>query len=180
MAEQERATPEAQVARLYEEFESQAARAGERLVGTGGFAAVLGQMAENAAALTRLSADAMDLLLRNLRLASRRDVVRLARQLARTEDKLERVLQELEEVHDQLRQAELDGGQANTRSRRTSTGAAPRTTTGSAPRTTTGSARRTTTGAARRATSRTRAATTRDGADSRRQDSPARRQRSSR
>src|SRR5579875_3183746 len=155
MAEQERATPEAQVARLYEEFESQAARAGERLVGTGGFAAVLGQMAENAAALTRLSADAMDLLLRNLRLASRRDVVRLARQLARTEDKLERVLQELEEVHDQLRQADFDGGQANTRSRRTSTGAA-------------------------RATSQTRAAATRDGADSRRQDSPARRQRSSR
>src|SRR5579875_1094752 len=172
MAEQERATPEAQVARLYEEFESQAARAGERLVGTGGFAAVLGQMAENAAALTRLSADAMDLLLRNLRLASRRDVVRLARQLARTEDKLERVLQELEEVHDQLRQAELDGGQANTRSRRT--------TTGTARRATSGAAQRTTTGAAPRATSRTRAATTRDGADSRRQDSPARRQRSSR
>jgi hypothetical protein len=63
---------------------------------------LLGQVAENVAALTRLSSDAMDLVLRNFRVAGRRDVVRLARQLARTEDKLERVLQELEELHDEL------------------------------------------------------------------------------
>jgi hypothetical protein len=59
-------------------------------------------MAENAAALTKLGNDAMDLALRNLRLAGRRDVVRLGRQLARTEDKLERVLQEVEMLRDQL------------------------------------------------------------------------------
>jgi ApbE superfamily uncharacterized protein (UPF0280 family) len=59
-------------------------------------------VAENAAALTKLGNDAMDLALRNLRLAGRRDVVRLARQLARTEDKLERVLQEVEMLRDQL------------------------------------------------------------------------------
>ena len=47
----------------------------------------------------------MDLVLRNLRLAGRRDVVRLARQLARTEDKLERVLQEVETLRDQLEPA---------------------------------------------------------------------------
>jgi ABC-type transporter Mla subunit MlaD len=64
---------------------------------------LLGQLAENAAALTKLSNDAMDLVIRNLRVAGRRDVIRLARQLGRTEDKLERVLQELEEVRDQLR-----------------------------------------------------------------------------
>lgn len=96
-------TPAEQVARLYEQAESQAASAGERLVGSGGFASVLGQLAENTAALTKLGNDAMDLVIRNLRLAGRRDVVRLARQLARTEDKLERVLQELEEVRDELR-----------------------------------------------------------------------------
>ena len=42
-------------------------------------------------------------MLRNLRLAGRADVTRLARQLNRTEDKLERVLQELEELRDELR-----------------------------------------------------------------------------
>ena len=96
-------TPAEQVARLYEQAESDAGKASERLVGSHGFAALLGQLAENAAALTKLSNDTMDLVIRNLRLAGRRDVVRLARQLGRTEDKLERVLQELEEVRDQLR-----------------------------------------------------------------------------
>ncbi len=107
MAE-EREAPSAveQVARLYEQAEADAAKAGERLVGSGGFASVLGQLAENTAALTKLSSDAMDLVLRNLRVAGRRDVVRLSRQLARTEDKLERVLQELEEVRDELAAAQ--------------------------------------------------------------------------
>jgi hypothetical protein len=95
-------TPAEQVARLYEQAESEAAKASERLVGSQGFASLLGQMAENAAALTKLTNDAMDLVLRNMRVAGRRDVIRLARQLGRTEDKLERVLQELEEVRDQL------------------------------------------------------------------------------
>jgi hypothetical protein len=94
--------PAEQVARLYEQAETEAAKAGERLVGSGGFASLLGQLAENTAALTKLTNDAMDLVLRNLRVASRRDVVRLSRQLGRTEDKLERVLQELEGVRDQL------------------------------------------------------------------------------
>jgi len=95
-------SPAEQVARLYEQAETQAAKAGEQLVGSGGFASLLGQMAENAAALTRLGNDAMDLVLRNLRVAGRRDVIRLSRQLARTEDKLERVLQEVEELRDEL------------------------------------------------------------------------------
>src|SRR6185437_12372568 len=92
-----------QVARLYEQAESEAAKSSERLVGSQGLVSLLGQLAENAAALTKLSNDAMDLFIRNLRVAGRRDVIRLARQLGRTEDKLERVLQELEEVRDQLR-----------------------------------------------------------------------------
>ncbi|HLH64489.1 MAG TPA: hypothetical protein VKV27_02205 [Solirubrobacteraceae bacterium] len=92
--------------RLIEQAESDAARASERLVASGGFSALLGQMAENAAALAKLSGDAMDLAWRNLRLAGRRDVVRLARQLARTEDKLERVLQELEALREELAKRE--------------------------------------------------------------------------
>ncbi len=95
-------TPVERIAELYEQAESAAARASEQLVGSGGFASLLGQFAENAAALTKLSGDALDLMLRNLRLAGRRDVIRLARQLARTEDKLERVLQEIEAVRDRL------------------------------------------------------------------------------
>jgi hypothetical protein len=94
--------PAEQVARLYERTEAEAAKASERLVGSGGFTSLLGQMAENVAALTRIGSDTMDLVLRNMRVAGRRDVVRLARQLARTEDKLERVLQEVEALRDRL------------------------------------------------------------------------------
>jgi hypothetical protein len=110
--DRESATPSEQASRLYEEAESEAAQAAERLVGSHGFASLLGQLAENAAAMTKLGYDAMDLVLRNLRVAGRRDVVRLARQLGRTEDKLERVLQELEQVRDELREQDEQDGQA--------------------------------------------------------------------
>ena len=112
--------PSDQVAALYEQLETQAAQASEHFVGTRGFAGLLGQMAENTAALTKLGNDAMDLALRNLRLASRRDVVRLGRQLARTEDKLERVLQEVEGLRDQL--ASGDGAGPGPPARRQSNG----------------------------------------------------------
>ncbi len=87
---------------MYEQVETEASKASEHLVGSSGFAALLGQVAENAAALTKIGNDAMDLVWRNLRLASRRDLVRVSRQLGRTEDKLERVLQELEDVRDEM------------------------------------------------------------------------------
>jgi hypothetical protein len=120
-------SPTEQVARLYEQAETQAAAASERLVGSQGFASLLGQMAENAAALTKLGNDAMDLMMRNLRVAGRRDVVRLARQLGRTEDKLERVLQELEELRDQVgereRRAASGRPAGSTTRRRSSNGA---------------------------------------------------------
>jgi hypothetical protein len=97
--------PAEQVSRLYEDLEAKAATASEELVASSGFAALLARTAENAAALTKLSGDAMDLVLRNLRVAGRRDIVGLARQLARTEDKLERVLQEVEDLRDELKRA---------------------------------------------------------------------------
>lgn len=107
-ADRDAPSPAEQVARLYEQAESEAAKATEQMVGTGGFASLLGQLAENGAALTKLTGDALDLALRNFRLAGRRDIIRLSRQLARTEDKLERVLQEVEAVRDRLEQ-ESDG-----------------------------------------------------------------------
>ena len=105
-AERDAESPAEQAGRLYEQAEAEAARATERLVGSGGFASLLGQLAENAAALTKLSNDAFDLVLRNLRLAGRSDITRLARQLHRTEDKLERVLQEVEQLRDELARAQ--------------------------------------------------------------------------
>lgn len=85
-----------------EGFENEAAPGVERLVGGEGFAELLVQLAENAAAVSKISADVWDLALRNLRLAGRSDIDRLARQLASTEDKLERVLQAVEPLQDDL------------------------------------------------------------------------------
>jgi hypothetical protein len=125
-AERDAERPAEQAARLYEQAEAEAARATERLVGSGGFASLLGQLAENAAALTKLSNDAFDLVLRNLRLAGRRDVIRLSRQLARTEDKLERLLQEIEAVHDRLgSEPPVSGNGAGSEARRTAERHAP-------------------------------------------------------
>ncbi len=94
---------------LYEQIEDAAARASEHLVATEGFSRLLGQLAENAAALTKLTGDGIDLVLRNLRIAGRRDVIRLARQLGRTEDKLERLLQEVEAIGAKLDRLEDQG-----------------------------------------------------------------------
>ncbi len=95
-------SPEQQIRALYEQAESRTAEAMEGLVGRESFGALLAAGAENVAALTRMGSDLADLVLRNLRLAGRADITRLARQLNRTEDKLERVLQEIEALRDEL------------------------------------------------------------------------------
>jgi hypothetical protein len=87
---------------LYEQAESRAADAFEELVSKPSFGVLLARSAENVAAISRLSSDLADLVLRNLRVAGRADVTRLARQLQRSEDKLERLLQEVEELRDEL------------------------------------------------------------------------------
>jgi hypothetical protein len=93
---------ESQLRALYEQAESETATALEELVAKPSFGRLLARSAENLAALTRIGADTADLMLRNFRLAGRADITRLARQLHRTEDKLERVLQEVEELRDEL------------------------------------------------------------------------------
>jgi hypothetical protein len=102
MAKANTPTPQTQVRELYEQAESRTAQAFEELVSKPGFGVLLARSAENVAAVTRISSDIADLVLRNLRLAGRADVTRLARQLHRTEDKLERLLQEVEQLHDEL------------------------------------------------------------------------------
>src|SRR6188472_3731627 len=99
---EDRPTPEQEVRRLYEEAESRLAKATERVVSSDSFGELLAMATENVVALTRMSFDALDLVWSNLRLAGRRDITRLAKQLGRTEDKLELVLQEVERIRDQV------------------------------------------------------------------------------
>jgi hypothetical protein len=80
------------------DLEQQTAQALERVVGRPAFGELLAMSAENVVAVMKMGNDAMDLVWRNLRLAGRGDIRRLGQQLARTEDKLERVLQELEDM----------------------------------------------------------------------------------
>jgi hypothetical protein len=101
-------SPEEHARAVYEEAESSTARAFEEFVSKPSFGALLARSAENVAALTRIGSDFADLVVRNLRIAGRADVTRLARQLYRTEDKLERVLQEVEGLRDELARREPD------------------------------------------------------------------------
>ena len=121
MADERGSDPTGDVRRLYEEAESRTARAFEEVVSRGSFGELLARMTENVVAMTRIGTDVFDLVLRNLRLAGRQDVTRLARQLNRTEDKLELVLQEVERVHEELARKDNDGARtrngSNSRSR---------------------------------------------------------------
>ena len=103
---------EEQLRALYENAEATATRAFEQAVSTPSFGALLARSAENVAALSRIGSDIADLVLRNLRVAGRSDITRLARQLHRTEDKLERVLQEIEQLRDELAAAQANGSTA--------------------------------------------------------------------
>ena len=93
---------EDQLRSAYEQTESSIAKAMEDLVAKPSFGVLLARSAENFVALVRIGSDMADLMLRNLRLAGRADIARLARQLQRTEDKLERLLEEVEELRDEL------------------------------------------------------------------------------
>src|SRR4051812_25429489 len=105
-------TPDQEVRRLYEEAETRVARAAERVVSRDSFGELLAMVTENAVALTRIGNEAMDLVLRNLRVASPQDINRLTRALGRTEDKLEQVLQEVEELRDELGSASNGTGRS--------------------------------------------------------------------
>jgi hypothetical protein len=99
------ATPDEQIRQLYERAESRTAESFERLVAGDAFGELLARTTENVVALTRIGFDVADLVVRNLRLAGRADVARLGRSLGRTEDKLERVLQEVEALRDEVQKS---------------------------------------------------------------------------
>jgi len=112
----ERPDPTEDVRRLYEDAEKRTADAMETLVKRDAFGELLARATENILAVTRMGNDAADLVVRNLRLAGRRDITSLARQLARTEDKLEQVLQEVERLQEQLAEERSGTSNGTTRS----------------------------------------------------------------
>src|SRR3954454_19627268 len=123
-------SPDQEVRRLYEEAESRVAKAAERVVSRDSFGELLAMVTENVVSLTRIGNEAMALVLRNLRVASRQDINRLTRALGRTEDKLEQVLQEVEELRDEL--SGSTKGNATSRSR--AGGSSASGSTGTRPR----------------------------------------------
>src|SRR3954452_4460111 len=116
-------TPDEQVRRLFGDAEKRTAAAMEELVHRDAFGEILARVTENVMGLTRIGFDVLDLTVRNLRIAGRPDLIRLGRQLARNEDKLERVLQEVERLQDQVDQLETKpAGNGRSSSGRSSNG----------------------------------------------------------
>ena len=120
----ERPDPTEEVRRLYEDAEKRTADAMETLVTRDAFGELLARATENILAVTRIGNDAADLVVRNLRLAGRRDITSLGRQLARTEDKLEQVLQEVERLQEQVAESDRASASNGTSRRRTTKSAA--------------------------------------------------------
>jgi cell division protein FtsB len=103
---EEGTTPDEQLRRLFGQAEKQTADAVEDLVHRDAFGELLARTTENVMALTKIGFGTLDLVVRNLRLAGRPDLLRLGKQLARNEDKLEQVLQEVEQLQDQVKDLE--------------------------------------------------------------------------
>jgi uncharacterized membrane protein YgcG len=101
---------EERVQQALEDAEKRTASAMEKLVQSNAFGELLARSTENVMGLTRIGFDTFDLVIRNLRLAGRKDVARLGEQLGRTEDKLERVLQEVEDLRDELKRERTSNG----------------------------------------------------------------------
>jgi hypothetical protein len=116
MPDERHPSPAEETRRLYEEAETRTARAFEQLVARDSFGELLARATENVVGMTKIATDIFDLILRNLRLAGRQDITRLARQLARNEDKLELLLQEVERLQDALdepRSSRRNGGKTS-------------------------------------------------------------------
>ena len=74
---EDRPSPADEVQRLYNEAETQMARAMEDLVSRDSFGSLLVRMTENVMGVTQIATGAIDLVVRNLRVAGRPDVNRL-------------------------------------------------------------------------------------------------------
>ena len=113
---------EERVQQALEDAERRTAGAMEKAVHSNAFGELLARSTENVMGLTRIGFDTFDLVIRNLRLAGRKDVARLGTQLGRTEDKLERVLQEVESLRDELKRERSRNGSAASRSKSSTNG----------------------------------------------------------
>jgi hypothetical protein len=102
-------TPAEQVRRLYEEAEERTSTALEDLVASEGFGEILAMVTANSMAVIKIASEGLDTVVRAMRLAGRNDIARLGRQQARTEDKLEYLLQMVEKLEQRLEAAD-DGG----------------------------------------------------------------------
>jgi hypothetical protein len=105
----DRPSPADEVQRLYNEAESALGKAMEDLVARDSFASLLVRVTENVMGMAQIANSALDMLVRNARVAGRADIVNLARQMGRTEDKLEMVLQEVERLNERLAAVEPAG-----------------------------------------------------------------------
>lgn len=114
MAEQSSADATEQFRKIVDDFLAAAAPTLEGVVDSKAYGELLGQTVANLVAVNRINSDTMDLTLRNLRIASRADVVSLHRQLARTEDKLEMVLEVVERIEDELAELRRQAAEAAT------------------------------------------------------------------
>ncbi|MEA2449422.1 MAG: hypothetical protein QOG63_1354 [Thermoleophilaceae bacterium] len=97
-------TPDEQLRQLFGQAEKTTANAMEELVQRDSFGEILARVTENVMGLTKIGFGVLDMTVRNLRIAGRADLIRVGRQLARNEDKLERVLQEVERLQDEVRE----------------------------------------------------------------------------
>ncbi|WP_313566853.1 hypothetical protein [Mobilicoccus sp.] len=100
MAQQDSA--EQKLREAYDKSEKQMSRAADQLVTSQGFAEALAMVTSNVVAMSRIASIGMDQVVRATRFAGQRDLARLGFQLNRTEDKLERVLQAVEQLEDEL------------------------------------------------------------------------------
>lgn len=102
MADEADATGTQQFRRQLDDFLSTAAPGLEEVTTSKAFGSMLAQAVGNMVALHRIGNDVLDLAIRNVRLAGRADVTTLHKQLARTENKLEHVLEVVERLEDEL------------------------------------------------------------------------------
>lgn len=131
MADEAGATGAERLRGQFDDFLSTAAPGLEEVTTSKAFGTMLAQAVGNMVALHRIGNDVLDLAIRNARLAGRADVTSLHKQLARTENKLEHVLEVVERLEDELaserrRSAEVQDGDgevpASTRTARRSSG----------------------------------------------------------
>ncbi len=103
MTEQRPLSPMEQIRRAYEETEQRTSQTMEEVVSSQGFAEMLSMMVGNAMSVSRISGNVLDDIVRRTHLAGRSDLAGVGRQIGRTEDKLELVLQRIESLESEVR-----------------------------------------------------------------------------